>query len=105
LAWGKLLSREMASSPNIGSTKKPVDVQEPYRRASSFILNNLLADSLQSNHPRMTPDELRRAHPGQAAKFLDRGKDISQEHLQKALSNAMKRIDELERQLASLSKI
>jgi hypothetical protein len=105
VAWGKLLSREMASDPNITSDKKPGDFQEPYRRASSFILNNLLAVSLHGNRPHMTPDEIWRAQPGQAANFLDTGKDVKQEHLQKALSNALKRIDDLERQLESLRKV
>jgi hypothetical protein len=90
----------MASDSNIRSGKKPGDVQEPRRRASSFILNNFLAASLQGNRnsPCPTPDEIWRANPAEAAKFLDAGQDVTQEHLRKALSNALKRIDDLERQ-------
>jgi hypothetical protein len=90
----------MANDSNIRSGKKPADLQEPRRRASSFILNNFVAASLQGNRnsPYMTPDEMGRANPGEAAKSLDAGKDVTQEHLRKAHSNALKRIDDLERQ-------
>jgi hypothetical protein len=105
MAWGKLHYREMASDPNIKSGKKPGDLQEPHRRASSFILNNLLAISSHGNRAHMTPNEIWRAEPGQAANFLDTGKDVSREHLQRALSNALKRIDDLERQLEGLRTV
>jgi hypothetical protein len=105
LAWAKLFSRDMASDPNIKSGNKPGDFPEPYRRASSFMLNDLLAVSAHGNRQHMTADEIWRAQPGQAAKFLDTGRDVSQEHLRKALSNALKHIDDLERQLESLRKV
>jgi hypothetical protein len=104
LAWAKLSSRDMATDPNIKSGMKPGDFPE-HRRASSFMLNDLLTVSAHGNRQHMTADEIWRAQPGQAAKFLDTGRDVSQEHLRKALSNALKHIDDLERQLESLRKV
>ena len=69
------------------------------------MLNDLLTVSTHGNRQHMTADEIWRAQPGQAAKFLDTGRDVSQEHLRKALSNALKHIDDLERQLESLRKV
>jgi hypothetical protein len=95
----------MASNPNVSAPKKSDKFHQPDPRASSFILNNLLSESLHGTRPRLTPEEISRAQPGDAAKFLDTGKVVSQEHLQKALSNALRRIDDLERQLETLGKV
>jgi hypothetical protein len=103
MARSKLLRRDMASDPSTRSSSKETgDIPEPQRRASTFILNNLLAGT--ERRSRMSPEELREAEPAEAARFLDTGKEIGQEHLQKALSNALKRIDELSRELAIIRK-
>ncbi len=50
-----------------------------------------------------TPQELRTANPGQAAKFLDDPKHkYEPEHLQAALANALRRIDLLQRDVEAL---
>ena len=50
-----------------------------------------------------TPQELKTAFPGQAAKFLDRPEDqYDAAHLQAALLNALREIDHLKREVTRL---
>lgn len=46
-----------------------------------------------------TPQELRIANAGQAAKFLEQSDQYTVAHLQAALINALRRIDALERRV------